>query len=319
MKILKKFLAFIVGAVLFFLLLAFSLNMVFKGVIQKQVIGGVAKTTIVSEYLDKSDIENKDEIKKLLDSKDSLKVVNNVVNEYMEYLVDNNHKVSKTTLNSIIDFCVKHREEINKISNDNVSESEIKSQETYNNLEQSINDGFKEIGTEIGDTPREILKTYSSITSNNFQVVLIIAIIICIILLIIINESLFKWISRFGSSLLTCGIIICLLYIGANMLVSKIIEKLDFEISIKLEEMLVIGIIEIVVGILLIVLKVVLTKMKNNKFVNSTVAKVHPTPTQPTSSQSIPTPTQPTSSQSIPTSTQPTLSSSVESTSNNIE
>lgn len=317
MKILKKFLSFIVGFILYILLLAFSLNLVIKGVIQKQIVGGVAKDQIISEYLNKSDVENKEEIRKILEDKDATKIANTVVDEYIEYLSDNNHKVSKKTVNSILDFCIKHREQINKFSKENVTEEELKSPETYNDLEKAINESFSEIEHEIGDAPIQVIKVYSNLTSNNFQTLLIISIIICIILLMIIKSSLYKWMSSVGGSLISIGVMILGLYFALGIVVQEIQKQFDFDIVIKLNDMITIGIMEILIGVILIVIKVIINKIQNSSkttpvTISSQPTPSQPTPSQPTSIQS--TPSQTTSIQSTPSQSTPSQQPPIQST-----
>ena len=163
MKFVKGLLSLIVSSALFFLLLFYSLNMIFKGVIQKKFIGGIAKEEIITDYLEQEHIDNIDEVKKIFNDKKTEKIMNNLITDYMLYLSDNNHQVSKKTVQSIVDFCVEHKDEINNVSNSPVTADEIKSQETFDNISKSINDGFSDISKNIGDTPKEMVKIYISI------------------------------------------------------------------------------------------------------------------------------------------------------------
>ena len=95
MKFVKGLLSLIVSSALFFLLLFYSLNMIFKGVIQKKFIGGIAKEEIITDYLEQKHIDNIDEVKKIFNDKKTEKIMNNLITDYMLYLSDNNHQVSK--------------------------------------------------------------------------------------------------------------------------------------------------------------------------------------------------------------------------------
>lgn len=291
MKIVKKILSFILSIVLFILVLAFSLNLVIKGVVQKQIIGGVAKNQILNEYIEKSDYENKDKekIRKILDNPEALKVANSVVDEYMVYAADNNHKVSKKTVDGIINFFIKNREKLNELTDSNVTEEELKSQETYNNIEKSLNEGFEDVNFDIGEQASNVIRIYSKLTSNNLQILIGISIIIVIILLMIIKSSLYKWMSTFGSSLISTGIMLCGLFFTLNLVVEAIKKKLEFEIEMNLKEVLTIGIIEIVVGIIFIITKIIISKVQI-KQTKATVSR--PTSTS-SESNKIEQPTQP--------------------------
>lgn len=262
MKVISKILSFILSMVLFMLILMFSLNLVIKGVIQKQIIGGVAKDQILNEYISNNEFENKEEIKKILEEPEALSLANSVIDEYLKYVSDNNHKINKKTVTNIINFFIKNREKLNEISHSTVTEEELRSQETFDNIEKGLNEGFAEVNVDIGATASQIIKIYSKLISNNFQILLIISSIISVILLMIFQNSLYRWMSTFGFSLLMVGTLICGFFTGLNSFVPTIQKHLKLEIEIKLNDMLVIGIIEIILGIILLVTKTIISKMK---------------------------------------------------------
>ena len=134
----------------------------------------------------------------------------------MKYAEDNNYKVSKKTVQEIIDFFVKHREKLNELSNSNITEEELKSQETFNNIEKGLNDEFVTVNDDIGEQASTVIRVYSKLISNNFQIILIISIMIVIILLMLIKNSLYSWMSTFGYSLISVGIMMCSLFIFFN-------------------------------------------------------------------------------------------------------
>lgn len=265
MKFFKGFLSFIIGIILTILLMVLSLNMIFKNVVEKEVLGGIIKDQIISEYIENEEIENKDLIKELLNENEVTTIAGNVIDEYMEYLEDNNHKVSQKTLDSIINFSVKHRQQISKIARRDISENELKSAESYKNLSDSINEGFSKVGNEINKSGTEVVKTYNNLTSNNFKIIIIILILISIILLMVIKNSFYKWLSIFSKSIITCSIIIISLYVLSTFLINKIKENQNIEITISLNGILVIGIIELVIGILCIIIKKIIDKKENIK------------------------------------------------------
>ena len=238
MKFFKGFLSFIIGIILTILLMVLSLNMIFKNVVEKEVLGGIIKDQIISEYIENEEIENKDLIKELLNENEVTTIAGNVIDEYMEFLEDNNHKVSQKTLDSIINFSVKHRQQISKIAGRDISERELTSAESYKNLSDSINEGFSKIGNEINKSGTEVVKTYNNLTSNNFKIIIIISILISIILLMVIKNSFYKWLSIFSKSIITCSIIIISLYVLSTFLINKIKENQNIEITISLNGIL---------------------------------------------------------------------------------
>ena len=81
----------------------------------------------------------------------------------------------------------------------------------------------------------------------------------------VIKNSFYKWLSIFSKSIITCSIIIISLYVLSTFLINKIKENQNIEITISLNGILVIGIIELVIGILCIIIKKIIDKKENIK------------------------------------------------------
>ena len=89
MNIIKKFISFILSIILFILILMFSFNIIIRRVVQKQIIGGVTKNQVISEYIDNTDSKYKEEIKDLINDKEEKEISDRIIDEYMEYINNN--------------------------------------------------------------------------------------------------------------------------------------------------------------------------------------------------------------------------------------
>ena len=265
MKILRGFLLTILNFILVSLVMTFSVNLIFKNVIKKELLGGIAKDKIVSEYIDNLDIDNKEEIKELLNNDEASSIASEVIDDYLKYVEDNNHKVSEDTVKRIVDFSVEHNSQISTISGENISESQIRSDETYKSISDAINNGFADVGTEI-KAGQDIIKIYNKMTTANINAILIVAIIIIIILIMVVKSSVYRWLSNLGTALIVSGVFFLSLYIAIKALLDGILEKQEFDINIKIDGISKIAIAEIVTGIVLIIVqKIIAIIIKKSK------------------------------------------------------
>lgn len=267
MNIIKKLISFFLSIILFILILMFSFNIIIKRVVQKQIIGGVTKNQVISEYIDNTDSKYKEEIKDLINDKEAKEISDRIIDEYMEYINNNEYTVSEETIDKIINYCVKHHKEINKITEEEITIEKIKSPETREDLIKTINDDFKELKQDFGQTPTRIIKIYTKLISNNLQTALFISIIIVIILLMIVQNSFYKWISKLGVSLIFTSLFITSFYLIIILVINKINESTKIEIDINTREMLLIAIMEVIVGITLIIIKKITDKKEKYMYI----------------------------------------------------
>jgi hypothetical protein len=177
----------------------------------------------------------------------------------MKYLDDSNYQVSDKTVDSILDFFAKHKDELSKISDHEITEEEIRSAETRENLTKALNDGFNSLGKDLGQTEKDIIKSYGTFTSKSFRIVLLVLIFVQIGLLVLIKWSPYKWMTTTGVTFVISGVFIGTSYLIAKILLSKVIVNDAKEISINPKIMLILAIVEISVGVILLIAKTVIS------------------------------------------------------------
>ena len=89
--------------------------------------------------------------------------------------------------------------------------------------------------------------------------------------MIIIKNSFYSWLSTFGSSLISIGILISGLYLMLDYIIKEIIKRQIYNLKIDVNQILVIGITEIILGIVMIVAKKIIDKIMNNKKSNNNI------------------------------------------------
>ena len=261
MKFLKGIITFFTGLAIFILVLSLTFTYIFKNIIQKQIIGDAVKDIVITEYIKDKDIENKDKIEELLEDKDAKKLVNIVIDEYLESLRTDNYQVSEESLDTIIDLCIEHKKELEEITNEEIKIEDIKSQETRNNLRQAFNEGFDSANNDIGETGSTIINYYSNYTSTGFKVALVCSILSGLILIGLINWSYCRPMRTLGTSLLITGIFISIMYVLINLAVKELIKRVDeISLSINTKSILILAIFEIILGILLLILQTLIKK-----------------------------------------------------------
>ena len=177
----------------------------------------------------------------------------------MIYLEDKNYVVSKKTVNNVTNFYINHNIK-------NTKEIEMK---LNIEIKKILTDDFKKIDNELGYSYTEAIKIYNKFISNNLIIILIILIVILILLLMVIKSSAYMWMFNYGIISILCGITICILYLGL-LIINKVINNLKFVSTINLNVILIIGIIEIIIGIFIIIIKKIIDKQieKNKSVIN---------------------------------------------------
>ena len=108
-------------------------------------------------------------------------------------------------------------------------------------------------------------KTYTYIVSNNFRLILIGGIVLDLLLIALVQWSLYNWMSTFGKALSTSGLTLIILYFIMNKIIETLLAEQTITLNIDTSKVLYMGIITIIVGILLIVIKHIIDNIIKNK------------------------------------------------------
>ena len=265
MKVIRGFFSGIIGLILFVAIFGLTFSFIIKGIIKNDILSGVVKERIITEYTKKVDPDIKETIEEILNQKEISDLAEDVIDEYIKYSKNKDHKVNKKLVDDIIEFCVKNKDLISKISNEEITEEKLRSQETYDNLTKSINEGFPEVENQIGDVGETVVEIYGIVVSDTTRLIVIGIIIGLILLLMLINWSLIKWMSTVGVSLIINGTLFSSIYVVIMIFKDKILNSLDFEVNLNPTTIIIIGASEIVIGIILLIVKAILSKNNTNE------------------------------------------------------
>ncbi len=257
MNFLRGFFSFIISLVIFILLIVLSLSYSLEGFIKGELLKGVIQDKIVSENI--GDKEVKQSIENLLGQEEITGLLEELVDEYMKYSKNDEYRASDEFKQKVIDFSVKNIDIINKFTNDKMTEERLRSEEFYNDLTNDLEEGFSNAKEALGDKDI-IIEVFNFSISTLSRTILLIVIVVLIILLALVNWSLYNWFSYVSTPLFICGLLFTLIYVLISKFSIEIAKTLDISINIDPKYILTIGIVEISVSILLVILKIIMTK-----------------------------------------------------------
>ena len=264
MDTLKKILSFFVGLALMCIIVALTSSILLKDIFQNQIIGSVVKTEMVTEAINNSEFDKKSEINELLDDKELQGLINDVVTDYVNSIDNEDYEVNEKTVDRIIDYVVDHQDELEKITGEKIDINEVTSKESKEELTKAMNDSFKDINN-LDSSVKKLIKGYGFITSTKFRILLILAAVVSLMLLILLQGSVYDWLTTAGVSLITCGVFVSALYAVVSALAKTITKNTDAPISIDPSSIIIIGLVELGIGILLIITKSVIKKVLSKK------------------------------------------------------
>ncbi len=267
MKFLRVFTAFIIGIILFILILALSLIFRVESFIEKDLVVSVVKESSISEINNNAATDSeKSFLEGLLKDKASEEVIERIVQNYISYKTNSNYDVSENDCDFLLDYILKHRAEINAASNTNYSEEDIRKAFNYEECKKTVKKIFNSIDPGTEETNKTMV-LYSKITSNGTKAILIVSIVICIAFVALVNFGFVKCLKMLGIDLIGVGVIFSIIYIIISNIQSSIeADKRTLEIirGINISGFLTTAIIEIVLGIVfLIVYKLLINKAKD--------------------------------------------------------
>ena len=270
MKFLKSFSTALLNILLFFIISILTLTIITKEVIQKELIGSLVKSMLISEAMNNDELKEKNEILEKIDNKEINDILNNLMNDYTKNSDEEGHKVSKETVDSIINYFINHEKELEELTNEDIDINEITSEESRKELEEELNKSMDELDNNFNTNVniKDYLKMYNFFTSNLFKLTLVGFIIIILILLILITKQKDIVLSTIGASLSINGTIILLGYLGIFYVLSKLSFEKEVSVlfdTVDLKLVMIIGLIELILGIGLFILKAVLKRIATSK------------------------------------------------------
>lgn len=270
MKILRKFLSFILGLVLSLLIGGLLLSFAIKSVIQEELIGGAIKDNFIPVITNNTDIseEDKKAVEELFEDKEVNDMVNKMVDEIMATMGSEDGEISQETIDSIFDYVIQNKDKLEEATGQKINTEEleeVRKSEEFQNITQELTKSLNESTAELDDTSKTAIKTYTYIVSNNFRLILIGGIVLDLLLIALVQWSLYNWMSTFGKALSTSGLTLIILYFLMNKVIETLLAEQTITLNIDTSKVLYMGIITIIVGILLIVIKHIIDNIIKNK------------------------------------------------------
>lgn len=275
MKFLRVFGNILVGIILFGLIFSLSFITETKNFLEKSIIEGSIKNAI--EESSKEDVDLNDSQKKLVDEifgdSEISSILNMVIDNYREFRTNSNYHVSKNDADKLYSFVKKYKNRIEDLSGEDVSkmsDDEFEKFFDYEKINQFANDSFKKLDEKIDKADmNQILDVYNIATSNTVKYAFILLIAVFIIILGLINCSVYKWLIPTGIVTIISGILMVVIFITGSMF-TNIFDIENMKIAINLNRYLIVGIIEIILGIVMIIAESIIVSKINKKVITNT-------------------------------------------------
>ena len=265
MKILKGIGIFFLSLFAFIFVFLLSLSLIFKNVIQKGVVGSVVKNIIVEEFssdekLTDEDRKNIEKVNKVIKTDDINKLVDKLLDEYEKSLDNEDYEVSEKTVDFVIDLLVEYKDLINDITNENVTEKEIRSSETRDGITEAFNEVLGDHPEYNEDAVRLAVTSYNLFVSNTFRIILVFLTLLCFALIALIKKSYFKWMKSASKVIVSVGLIVTASYFAILYAFRTINSNTNYNIVINPKYILVLGVVEIVIGICFLIGHIIFDK-----------------------------------------------------------
>ncbi len=268
MNVLRVIGNILIGIVLFALIFGLTFIIRTKKFIEKDLLHEVMRASVEEAYKSNEEISTsqKELIDDMFNDKESSGIIEMVIDNYRGYKNESNYHVSKKDAQRLYDFVLKYKDKIYELSGEDVSKMSEKEFEEFfdqEKIDEYAKDVFHDFDKNVEEEGiQKAIDGYSFATSGNLKIILIISIIACILLLMLINWSLISWTFVTGICLIISGVLMSVIYFLINILKENILDT-NIKISINVSSYLITGIIEIVIGIVLLV---IYEKFKKKEF-----------------------------------------------------
>ena len=259
MKLLRGPLNFILGFVLFILIVALSMAFKAKSFVEKDFLIPAFKETLV-QGISQSDL-NEDETKlvtKIIKDNDFEKILKRAVVNFKDYFTDKDYSLSKDDYELVLNYVLRYREELNTLEETDYSEEKIRELLNYNDANDMVKELFDGIyeGADR-ESFSKVITMYEMATSTGIKTILFLAIVVVLVLINLVNWSFYKWLVITGIDLILSGLLFSGIFALGHEAKLKLIEAnsdiMPVINSININSFILIAFIEIVVGILMII------------------------------------------------------------------
>ena len=265
MRILRGLLIFIFSFVLTTFIIGLSVTIAVKDVVQNQLMGEMVKQMITREKKDDEDNIKLETVDKIFSYSETNDIINSAIIDYANYIDGTSDGISEKTVDMIIDFCVEHKSDLEEITGEEIKIDDIRSSEVREELIESVNKSINQVKIDKSSPVAIVVSSYSKVTSEDFKIKILAVAIVLVLMIIITSWSLYKWMKPIGSVLITSGVVVSLLYIIMEVATTFINETIGVTIKLNVNLILIIGVIELLSGVVMLVIYAIINSVVNKK------------------------------------------------------
>lgn len=271
MKLIKKTILGVLVLILTGLIILFTISVDLKNVIVNGVIMEIVKTQITSIGYKEGNREEKpmfeyttdnEQVNEILRSKEVQDLVKKYVDLTVESMIDEESIDEIDLEQDMINYIRENKEVLEEKTGVEITEEMIQETEEQikeQDINQTLKTAIKETKKNLTETQKKTLKGYNIITSLKLKIIIIILIILDSIGIFFIERKDFKWVYVLGSSIFSAGIGINVMSLIVNIIISKMASVPILKLSILFKH----GIIEIILGIVIMISYKIINKKIN--------------------------------------------------------
>lgn len=280
MKLLKKFILSILTIILADLMIGLIICCTIQSVLVDNFLElSIRNKVEVIPYKEPKYNENdvnEELIKELMENEEIQKLMNQFIDEIIDELIDENgneKELDELQLEKeVIKYIKENKEAIEEATGYEITDEAIEEASKKLNSEDNkkiIEQTIKNTKNSLTEEEKKALKLYRFFTSNKFKLILIISILIDTLLIIVLQKSLYLWIKNIAEAITISGLGIITLC-GASKLVLAYTMQVE---NLNISSMLNIGIIQGIIGLILLIMYKVFEKIMKEDEKNA-VSKV---------------------------------------------
>ncbi len=271
MKIIRKFLVFILGIFLFGLCISLVLSFAVKEIFQKNIVTALVQESAIPIIKQNTELskEQEEQLEMLFQDEEVNTLVEDIMDEVLEQITSADGQIDPKVVENIFDYVVENKSKLEEITGEKIDISEIeniKNSSDYQEFAKELTNSLNEAASEMDGESKAIIEAYSFFTSNEFKTYVIGLILLDLLFIALIQWSLYKWVAILGRAMTTTGIMLLLFSVAAGYLIEEILKEEKINIKIDISNLTKMAIITLVVGIVLIIIyHIIKAIVKNSK------------------------------------------------------
>lgn len=237
-----------------------TMNQLIKKELENNIINIIKQKNLEEEN------QIKEELKKSFENNDSIK---NIMNTYLDTIVDMINNDTKTNINikSDIENLIETSQNILQeygITLTEEEKNEILSVVSSNEINDLLNEEITNIKKDIPKEIKTFFKVYEILTSTTFKICIGVLLVVSLLFIGLLKKSYYKWLSNLGEASLITGLFLAILFpIGLNYIVMQL--TIENAITIPIISIKNYGYAFFAFGIIEIILTIVISKIAMKK------------------------------------------------------